>query len=279
MNKSNGRCRLLNLPPELRNEIYSYTLTSPEGLRWDHRIRRLRGAISPAILYTCRQIRAEAIGLPLRINKVVLDKMGFSGIRADSSSSAAQPNTSIHLARGIYLACDLENLRILPRLDDRLRGPNGTSPYLGFFAGLEDALSRLRMLELVDGQVLHAIPGTYNAQRMFEPLRALRAVNPLIKVRYVIVFGAVFNSFHQSPFWSDLSNLLAADPYVSPITVEFAGLEQWGEWVSRESNSAIANMAGFSRLVRRYAAAAGRIEDLQRARKMEGIPANTASSR
>jgi hypothetical protein len=65
-------CHLLAIAPELRNSIYEYTLIAPEPLNTVKRISRFsseKGAMirgsefrqEPALLWTCKQIRAEAL--------------------------------------------------------------------------------------------------------------------------------------------------------------------------------------------------------------------------
>ena len=66
-----GRCHLLELPPELRDLIYEYTLesSSPESnqmvtFKLDHYQRdTLTQATQPSLLLTNRQIRQESLGI------------------------------------------------------------------------------------------------------------------------------------------------------------------------------------------------------------------------
>ncbi|KAH7086759.1 hypothetical protein FB567DRAFT_602292 [Paraphoma chrysanthemicola] len=79
---------LLRLPPELRNKIYTYVLTSRYGIHtWCY--AQLHGGISVsmsgsvddlrtqpdyfAVLRTCRQIHSEARLLPLTLNTLVFE--------------------------------------------------------------------------------------------------------------------------------------------------------------------------------------------------------------
>jgi hypothetical protein len=65
-------CRLLNLPRELRNEIYRYYLHRDEGYYHKPRTNKLRqadgGLIDLALSYTCKQVASEMRGLHLKVN-------------------------------------------------------------------------------------------------------------------------------------------------------------------------------------------------------------------
>jgi hypothetical protein len=66
---------LLNLPAELRNEIYDYALTSETGfLQYRTKTKRFDvSCIGAGLLTTCRSISAETLCLPIRLNKLVFD--------------------------------------------------------------------------------------------------------------------------------------------------------------------------------------------------------------
>ena len=60
---------LLELPPEIRNQIYRYVLV----LRWPRRVRVSKEtSVQPALLQTCRQIRQEASDIFKRDNDIAL---------------------------------------------------------------------------------------------------------------------------------------------------------------------------------------------------------------
>ena len=54
-NEHDKSCHLLALPAELRSAVYEYALVEAEQIKVDHNLQQ------PALLYTCRQIRREAI--------------------------------------------------------------------------------------------------------------------------------------------------------------------------------------------------------------------------
>lgn len=63
---STGHCPLLELPAELRNRIYEYTLGSLNTVWINRKPEKLEAAQKlqfPPLLQTCRQIRTEASGL------------------------------------------------------------------------------------------------------------------------------------------------------------------------------------------------------------------------
>jgi hypothetical protein len=80
--RSPSPCRLLDLPRELRDEIYRYALTYGEGVRVTKKMKlysaklklgaKGQGGVTPveanAIEYTCHQIYAETRGLTMRFN-------------------------------------------------------------------------------------------------------------------------------------------------------------------------------------------------------------------
>lgn len=60
------RASFLDLPPELRNEIYRQTLTSNRALRvseWTLKSTTIHQQVSVALLVTCRQIHTEATAI------------------------------------------------------------------------------------------------------------------------------------------------------------------------------------------------------------------------
>ncbi|RMZ06102.1 hypothetical protein D0862_04745 [Hortaea werneckii] len=86
-----GRCFLLELPPELRDLIYEYTLTSPSNstsksnnnhnqmvtFKLDHyQLDTLTQAVQPSLLRTNRQIRQETLALFYQSQTFILHSEG-----------------------------------------------------------------------------------------------------------------------------------------------------------------------------------------------------------
>jgi hypothetical protein len=88
-----SRCRLLELPRELRDEIYKFALTYEEGLRVTKNMKLFPAKLRPnakgqggaalveanTIELTCRQIYTETGGLTMRLN----DTFTFKSSAAD----------------------------------------------------------------------------------------------------------------------------------------------------------------------------------------------------
>ncbi|KAJ4375775.1 hypothetical protein N0V83_001052 [Neocucurbitaria cava] len=78
---ANGACPLLSLPGELRNAIYEFTLTQPEGLQYrpgqDDKTFQPRGKSSKAdaeqLKYASRQLRQETEGLEVACNDLYFE--------------------------------------------------------------------------------------------------------------------------------------------------------------------------------------------------------------
>jgi hypothetical protein len=74
MSTPTSTCHLLNLPRELRNEIYRYYLHQDEGYYRNPRTDKLRqadgGPIDLALSYTCKQIASEMIGMAFELNAI-----------------------------------------------------------------------------------------------------------------------------------------------------------------------------------------------------------------
>ncbi|KAF2495185.1 hypothetical protein BU16DRAFT_561481 [Lophium mytilinum] len=61
-----GSCYLLGLPRELRDEVYEYALTSDEDFLYDDQLDGFN-----QLQYVSKQLRAETLGLTLKLNKQV----------------------------------------------------------------------------------------------------------------------------------------------------------------------------------------------------------------
>jgi hypothetical protein len=66
---------LLRLPRELRDVIYEYYFTEPDGLVYDHKTNALTRSngdrIDLELMYTCHAVAQETKGLALRINHLI----------------------------------------------------------------------------------------------------------------------------------------------------------------------------------------------------------------
>lgn len=278
VHRSDKRCILLSLPRELRDEIYGHALTCPEGLRWNHMTQQLHSPLSPALLYTCRQIRAEASGLATRVNTVVVDKTDNILSAFGVTFLAVRRRAEINQIGGRYFAghaFDLVYMLTVVNPIDEFEASLGVFDMLDYRS---DAFLGLRTLDLVDAQVLYAlVPGQLYIERLFMEVACLRRSNPRLTVRLTLRFGAMFASFHPS-FWPDLTELLSLDYFRPFASVAFAGLDRWERWVADRDNADKPNMAGFAHMIRHHAAATRRIEELQGLREPEPVSAGNAGS-
>ncbi|EON62229.1 hypothetical protein W97_01450 [Coniosporium apollinis CBS 100218] len=113
-----GRCRLLELPRELRDIIYEYGLSDPAGLEYisppcpsyapNYWPLKARAPIGTGILRTCKQIYHEAHLTPLRKNAVHVhidkdDPEGHNGLCEASSFFTAIGPTRLREIRDVII--------------------------------------------------------------------------------------------------------------------------------------------------------------------------------
>lgn len=94
------RSTLYKLSPELRNRIYSYAL-APDGKSWAVTIEN--GMPEPALLFTCKHVRKEAIGIFYNENEFVLTMRDYHPavqILWNRKTDALPPN--IDLSKKVY---------------------------------------------------------------------------------------------------------------------------------------------------------------------------------
>lgn len=125
---------LLIIPPELRNQIYSYTLLQEQTIE----LSTVRSINTSALLRTCRQIRQEASRMYYTANEFMFKIHGYRGLKAAPAfrvhlqySHAGRKNFQLQICRkcrgSIKLDDFAEWLRAyhrdtdtVPRLEPRL---------------------------------------------------------------------------------------------------------------------------------------------------------------
>ncbi|KAK5128845.1 hypothetical protein LTR85_000178 [Meristemomyces frigidus] len=93
--------RLLDLPPEIRNNIYEYVLIFREPLQIRHRHLYDINMNNRALLQTCQQIRAEALGIYLSNNTFVLSTTRDLGNWLDSLGSTVKQLNELTVEPGV----------------------------------------------------------------------------------------------------------------------------------------------------------------------------------
>ncbi len=92
--------RLLSLPRELRDQIWSHSLFAEDGYTCDFDAGKLRMAdgspICLDLMYTCRLVAAKTRGLALRVNAVIFTTLYSDNLRPRAGRWTCTSSTSLY---------------------------------------------------------------------------------------------------------------------------------------------------------------------------------------